>query len=123
MVTSVTTDELRQEIKGDMESIKTGLSDLTAEVSGLSAKVDGDYARRGEEIKALFAKEREHERRIDLIEKSYVPRDEFTPLANRMSQVEQGQARTSGRDYAVQALITFIGLGGVAALVKFGGGH
>lgn len=124
----MTVEELREEVKedfrslgGKLDTVGAQVATLTTECAALAATTHAASERHRSELGVLFDLARTHENRITAIETNYVKRPDFDKLVERTGVLETSQAKSGGIAWALHAVISLIGFGGIAALIQWGG--
>jgi DNA repair exonuclease SbcCD ATPase subunit len=117
-----------------VESLDDKLASVQADVAAIKAVTDALGERRDAEAGALWSKHNAIGDRVGTIEREYVRQKDFAEFRtemmaanakrdDRLTEVQGRLAYYVGMGVALCGLINFIGVGGIAAIVFWGGKH
>ena len=111
------------ELKDASKQMAAQVGELSTAVAGLTATLDATAERHASEIGELFRRTNDHNTRIGNVERDYTPRENHDAVERRVQIVEQAVAGGRVMLTGAHAIITLLGMGGVAAIMRYFGGH
>ena len=117
----MTLDELRQEVREEINDVREAVNDMRADVTAIKAVTDAIGERRDAETAAQWTTHREMDGRVRRVEVDYAPKSDVQALTTRINELEKQVARIAAWGIAAMTVVQALGFGGLYALLKSGG--
>lgn len=108
------------QVQEELRLIGEKVDELLTDMATIKARLDVTGPVDQEKFVVLFAARDKHGERIADIERDYVRRTTHDELDKRVSAIEVNFSRHIGMLMAIVAVVNFLGVGGIAAIVYWG---